>query len=75
MIQIPLYRSKKLLLAFEWGVILADVAKKQGVELTPEIIARAEEIILKEFKTKNASQLAGEMEIILLSIFETNLSV
>jgi hypothetical protein len=71
MIKIPLHNNKKLLLSFEWGVILADVAKKQNVKLTPEIIERAEKIILQEFQTKSASKLAGEMEVIMLSIFET----
>lgn len=59
-------------MAFEWGVILADVAKKHKVKLTPEIMERAEKIIINEFKGKSPSQLAGHMEVILLSIFETN---
>jgi len=75
MLNLPLHSNKKLLLAFEWGVILADVAKKHKVKLTPEIIKRAEDIILKEFKEKSPSKLAGEMEIIILSIFETKLDV
>jgi len=60
------------MLAFEWGIVLADVAKQQGVELTPAIIERAEKIILNEFRSRTPSELAGHMEVILLSIFETN---
>lgn len=74
-LKIPLYSTKKLLLSFEWGIIIADVAKKQKIKLTPEIVKRAEEVIEKEFKSKTPTQLAGEMEIILLSIFQTRLDV
>lgn len=72
MIKLPFFGKKKLLLAFEWGVILADVAREQNTKLTPEIMERAEKIIINEFKSKSPSQLAGHMEVILLSIFETN---
>ncbi len=60
------------MLAFEWGVILADVAKTQNVQLTPALIERAEKVIINEFKSKTPTELAGHMEVILLSIFETN---
>jgi len=72
MFNLPFFNKKKLILSFEWGVILADVAKKQNIELTPEIIERAEKIIVNEFQSKSPTQLAGHMEVILLAIFETN---
>lgn len=63
--------KEKLLLAFEMGVVLADVAKAQGVEVTPELVKRMEDIILSEFGHKSASKLACEMNVLLLAAFET----
>lgn len=70
--KIPFYGNKKLRLAFEYGVTIADVAKQNNVEVTPELIARAEEIIIKEFSTKNSSKVACEMTPNILATFETN---
>lgn len=61
------YNKKKLLLAFEYGIILKDVAKDK---LNPEMVQRAEDIIVKEFSKKSASKLACEMIPNLLAIIE-----
>ena len=74
MIRIPLFGKKKLLLAFEYAVILSETAKEQNVELTPEIIHRAEEMLMNEFLTKNPDDLSIDLEANILSIFETDLS-
>lgn len=71
-LKLPIYGDKKLRLAFEYGVVLADVAKQQGVEVTPELIARAEEIIVNEFSRRSASKVACEMTVNLLAAFETD---
>jgi hypothetical protein len=67
-----LYNKQKLLLAFEYGLVLSDVAKQKGVELTPEIVKRAEDLLEKEFKANTASYNATHMVPNLLAIFETN---
>ena len=72
MLNLPLYNSQKLLLAFEYGLILSDVAKEKGVILTPELVKRAEDLIVKEFKANTASYNATHMVPNLLAIFETN---
>lgn len=69
---IPIFSRKKLLLAFEYGLILGEVAKAQGVEVNPQLVERIEEIISQEFPRKSASKLACEMELNLLAAFETN---
>lgn len=69
-IPIPLFGPKKLRLAFEFGVIMSEVAKGMNMELTPEMVARAEEILLNESKTKSATQFAGEMNACALAAFE-----
>jgi len=61
MFKLPFYGKKKLLLAFEYGVILSDVAKDRGIPLTPEIVARCEDIIEKEFTSKSSTRVALDM--------------
>ena len=70
MFKIPLYDNKKLRLAFEYGLVIADVAKQREIILTPEIIIRAEEIIIKEFSSKSATKVACDMEPNILAILE-----
>lgn len=72
MLNLPIYNNKKLKLSFEYGLILAKTAQDLKIELTPEIIKRAEEVIINEFKTRNSTQLACDMVPVLLAIFETN---
>lgn len=64
----------KILLAFEYGILLADVAKQQGVEMTPELVKRAEVMIENEFATQSASHLAGNVVPNLLTVFELDVS-
>ncbi len=70
MIKIPIYLNKKLLLAFEYGVILGQTAKERGIELTPEMVKKMEEIITNEFSRKSTSKVALEMEPNILAVFE-----
>ena len=67
-----LYNKEKLLLAFEYGLTISDVAKRQGIELTPEIVKRAENLIEKEFKSQTAEYCATHMVPNILAVFETN---
>ena len=69
-----LYGNRKVLLAFEYGVVLSETAKKLNVELTPEIVAKAGVMIVGEFSTKTAEQLASDMGPNLISVFELDLS-
>ena len=71
MLNIPLYGKQKLLLAFEYGIVLARVIKDQEQELTPEIVKRCEEIILKEFTAKSGDRVALDMVPNLLASIET----
>lgn len=69
--KIPLHSNKKLRLAVEYGVILSETAKNRGVELTPEMVKKMEEIVLNEFKNKSATRVAIEMTPNILAVFET----
>lgn len=70
MFNIPLYSNKKLLLALEYGIILSEVAKSSGTDLTPEMIKKMEEIVLNEFPKHKAMTLAVEMDPNILAVFE-----
>ena len=67
-----LYNNKKLLLAFEYGLILSETARGMEKVVSPEIIKRMEKIILKEFHKKNSTQIACDMLPNILASFETN---
>ena len=72
--KLPLFGRNKLLLAFEYGLLLQDVATKQGVEMTPELVTRAEIMLENEFRIQTASKLATNIVPNLLTAFELDLS-
>lgn len=72
MLNLPLYNTKKLLLSFEFGIVLSETASTMGVKLTPEIVERAEKVITAEFRKNSSTKLACDMSPIILAIFETN---
>jgi hypothetical protein len=68
------FNKKKLLLAFEYGVTISETAKEMNIELTPEIMEKAEIMIVNEFKKGNPTRIAVDMVPNILSIFELDLS-
>lgn len=70
MLKLPIFGKQKLLLAFEYAIILSKVAKDNNIELTPEIIKRAEELISKEFRIQTPTRLSTQMEVNLLAILQ-----
>lgn len=71
-IPIPIYLNKKLQLAVEYGIILSETAKVRGVELTPDMVKKMEEIVVNEFKRKSTQTVGLEMEPNILAVFETS---
>ncbi len=72
--RIPVFGKKKLILAFEYAVTLADVVHQNKAELTPEIVERMEAIILKEFPAKSAERLAIDMNVNVLAALEPKMA-
>ena len=70
MLNLPFYSKKKLILAYEYGVVIADVAKIQNVEMNKELMLKVEKMIVNEFK-KQPERIALEMIPNILSVFET----
>lgn len=67
-------REKKMLLAFEYGLNLSEVAREMKIELTKEHVERAEKMMVSEFANNTASFLAGNMVPNLLTVFEFDIS-
>lgn len=67
-----IYGKTKLLLAFEYGLVLAETASKQNVELNQELSLRAEDMIENEFSKNDATHCGVQMLPNILSVFETD---
>lgn len=70
MLNLPIYSNKKLITAFEYGIVMSQVAKERGMELSPETVKKAEEIIKNEFIKNDWKQLNIEMIPNILASFE-----
>jgi len=68
--KIPLYGKKTLRLSLEFGLVLSEVAKEKGVEITPEITQRAEDIFLSEIKLKGMKKTALNFVPLILAVLE-----
>lgn len=74
MLRLPFFGREKLKLAFEYGMILAKSAQEMKHEITPELMEKAEIMLLGEFQSQTATQLAIDMAPNILSTFELDLS-
>jgi hypothetical protein len=66
----PIYGKKTLRIAFEFGLLLSEVARTKKVELTPEISTRAEDILIQELATKGFRKTALNFVPLVLAVFE-----
>ncbi len=74
MLRLPFFGRKKLLLAFEYGLTIARTANEMKVELTPELVEKAEIMIENEAKTQTDSRFATQMVPNILSVFELDIT-
>lgn len=72
--RIPFFGRKKLLLAFEYGVMISQTALAQGVEITPELIEKAEIMIENEARIQTETMFATQMVPNILSVFELDIN-
>lgn len=70
MIRLPIYGNKTVRLAFEFGLVLSEVAKERKIEITPEITARAEKIFLEELKKYGLEKVALNFVPLILASLE-----
>lgn len=72
--RLPFFGIQKFRLAFEYGLTIQRVAHDQKIEMTKEIVERAERVLENEFRTQSATFLATNMVPIILAIFEVDIS-
>jgi hypothetical protein len=68
--RLPIYGNQTLKIAFEFGVVLSEVAKEKGIALTPEISARAEEILINELRINGLKKTALNFVPLILATLE-----
>ncbi len=57
-------------MAFEFAIVLSDVAKDLKIDMTRDIVLRAEELIVKEFGEHTAEHFACRMNVYALAVLE-----
>jgi hypothetical protein len=67
----PTYSDKAIRLAFEFGLVLSEVAKTNNVAMTQEISINAEKIFLNEMKSKGLRKTALNFVPLILASFGT----
>ncbi len=65
--------KQKLLLAFEYAIVIIETANKQKVEIDSTLIGKAQAMIISEFTIHDAQFLATNMIPNVMSIFEINM--
>ena len=68
--RVPLFGTKTLLLAMEFGLILSETAKDKKIELTNEIVKRAEDVFVKEIKLNGFKKTALNFAPLILAVLE-----
>ena len=71
MLRLPIYSKKEMLMMFEYGMTLSNVAKDMNITLTPEVAKRLEDILLKELRIKGWKKVTLETLPNILASFET----
>ncbi len=64
------FTKQKTILALEFGVVISDVAKNQNIEMTREIVLRAEKLLKEELGKRSAKHFACNMNVYTLAILE-----
>ncbi len=64
------FGKQKTLLAFEFAIVLSDCAKQLNIEMTKEIVIRAEDLISVELRNNTAEHFACNMNVYALAILE-----
>ncbi len=64
------YGKKKTMLAFEFAIVLSDVAKDLNIPMTTDIVQRAEKLLENELGPKSEQDFATKMSLYALAILE-----
>ena len=66
----PIYGNKTLRVVFEFGLVMSEVAKERGVELTTEMSARAEYMLINELRTNGLQKTVMNFTPLILAALE-----
>lgn len=64
------YSKAKALLAFEFAIVLSDVAHELKLEVTPEIVKKAEDLLVEELGRGSSEKFAASMNVYVLAVLE-----
>jgi len=70
MLKLPIYNKREMLMMFEYGFTLSEVAHDRGMKFDKEVVQRCEDILMKELKLKDWKQVTIEMVPNILASFE-----
>jgi hypothetical protein len=68
--RLPIYGKKTLQIAFEFGLVLSEVARERKVKLTPEMSVKAEDILIQELKKNGTRKTALNFVPLILAALE-----
>jgi hypothetical protein len=71
MMRLPVYSKREMVMMMEYGFTISEVAHDRKLPLSPEVIQRLEDILIKELKYKSWKQVCIEMIPNILAAFET----
>lgn len=66
----PVYGKKTLRIAFEFGLVLSEVAKEKRVELTTEMSTKAQNMLIRELRTTGLQKTAMNFIPLVLAVLE-----
>lgn len=69
--RVQIYGPNSLKIAFEFGIVLSETAKKMRRVVTPAMSIKAEKILINEMKTQGPTKVALNFVPLILSILET----
>ncbi len=72
-IPVMFFGKKKLRLAFEYGLVMSDMAHEMKIPLTKEVVARAEEILVHSWSHNSTERVALDMVPNILAAIETKI--
>ena len=68
--RLPIYGKRTLKLAFEFGLVLSETSRDMKIELTKDIVYRAEEVFIKEIKANGINKTAINFIPLILAVLE-----
>jgi hypothetical protein len=66
----PIYGNKTLRIVFEFALVMSEVAKERGIELTAAMSSRAEYMLINELRTNGLQKTVMNFTPLILAALE-----